>query len=53
MLVLKIEKSKSKQLTTIKANKTRFITKIRWVIEVINSFLKQSFKALSYGKNKE
>lgn len=42
----------SKQLDTIEANKTRLVTKVRWVIEVVNSFLKKSFKALSDVPNK-
>ncbi len=42
----------SKQLDTIEANKTRLVTKVRWVVEVVNSFLKKSFKALSEVPNK-
>jgi hypothetical protein len=42
----------SKQLDTIEANKTRLVTKVRWVVEVVNSFLKKSFKALSDVPNK-
>lgn len=33
-----------KQFDAIDANKSRFVTKCRWVVEVVNSFLK-SFKA--------
>ena len=40
-----------KQLTTFQANVSRFVTKYRWVVEVINSHLKRSFKALSQVKN--
>ena len=43
---------KEKQLNTEAANLSRFVTKIRWVIEVINSFLKNSFKALKQVANK-
>lgn len=35
-----------KQLSTKEANQTRFVTKCRWVVEVINAFLKVAFKAL-------
>jgi hypothetical protein len=41
-----------KQLETIDANNSRFVTKIRWVVEVINTFLKNSFKALKQVPNK-
>jgi hypothetical protein len=40
------------QCTTEQANQSRFITKCRWVVEVINAFLKRSFKALSQTSNK-
>ena len=35
-----------KQLTTSQVNQSRMITKCRWIIEVTNSFLKTSFRAL-------
>ena len=39
------QKAKAKkQYTTFEANNTRFVTKCRWVVEVINSFLKKSFR---------
>ena len=41
-----------KQLTTLEANHYRLVTKCRWVVEVTNSFLKNSFKALDHVKNK-
>ena len=41
----------NKQLTAEDANKTRLVTKCRWVIEAINGFLK-SFKALKQVTNK-
>ena len=41
-----------KQLTTLQANQSRMITKCRWVIEVTNSFLKISFRALDKVRNK-
>lgn len=40
-----------KQLESNDANNTRFVTNCRWVVEVINSFLK-SFKALKHLPNK-
>ncbi|CAF0868320.1 unnamed protein product [Brachionus calyciflorus] len=42
-----------KQLATLKANKSRLETKCRWVVEVVNSFLKKSFKALDGVSNSE
>ena len=41
-----------KQLTTYQANTSRFITKCRWVVEVVNAHLKKSFKALAQVHNK-
>ena len=38
--------------TTETSNLSRFVTKIRWIIDVINSFLKNSFKALKQVQNK-
>ena len=40
-----------KQLTASDANQTRFVTICRWVVEVVNSFLK-TFKALKQVPNK-
>jgi hypothetical protein len=41
------------QLSTQEANNTRvFVTKLRWVVEVTNSFLMNSFKALKEAPNK-
>ena len=40
-----------KQLNTKEANGSRFVTKLRWVVEVINTFLKNSFKALKQVPN--
>jgi len=39
------------QLSTQDANNSRFVTKLRWVVEVIDSFLKISFKALKQVPN--
>jgi len=39
------------QLSTQDANNSRFVTKLRWVVEVINFFLKNSFKALKQVPN--
>ena len=38
---------KVKKLITQEANKSRLVTKCRWVVEVCNTFLKKSFKALT------
>lgn len=46
------KKKEQKQLSTLEANESRLVTKCRWVIEVTNSFLKNSFKALDNVKNK-
>jgi hypothetical protein len=41
------------KLSSQEANFTRvFVTKLRWVVEVTNSFLKNSFKALKEVPNK-
>ena len=40
-----------KQLDSKSANQTRFVTKCRWVVEVVNSFLR-TFKALKQVPNK-
>ena len=39
------------QLSIQDANNSRFVTKLRWVVEVINTFLKNSFKALKQVPN--
>ena len=44
--------SDCKQLSTFEANKTRLIRKCRWVIEAINRFFKETFRALSEVRNK-
>jgi hypothetical protein len=44
-------KKGKKQFDTIEANQSRLITKIRWTVEVINTFLKNSFKALKELSN--
>lgn len=36
---------KQKQLTTIQANQSRFVTKCRWTVEAINGLLKTLFRA--------
>lgn len=41
-----------KQLSTIDANRSRLVTKCRWPVEVINAFLKVSFKALRNVPNR-
>ncbi len=38
-------------MSTQDANNSRFVTKLRWVVEVINTFLKNSFKALKQVPN--
>ena len=43
--------SSEQQLTTLQANYTRLVTKIRWVIEAINGLFKNEFKALEQCKN--
>ena len=45
-----VNQDDNKQLTTFQANESRLVTKCRWVIEVINAFLK-GFKALDNVKN--
>lgn len=37
-------KKESKQLNSYEANSTRFVTKCRWVVEAVNSFLKNHLK---------
>ena len=39
------------QLKTSEANQSRLVTKCRWVVEVVNSHLKTSFKALAFVRN--
>lgn len=39
-------KGKRKQLTTIEANDSRLVTKIRWSVEAIHGILKQKFQLL-------
>ena len=46
-------KNGEKQLSTLEANKSRLVTKCRWVVEVLNSFIKRSFRALDGVTNKE
>lgn len=41
-----------KQLTTEQANNSRYVTQCSWPVEVANSFLKNSFKALKEVQNK-
>ena len=43
---------KDGRLTTLEANMSRFVTKIRYIIEVINGVFKNSFKALDSIINK-
>jgi hypothetical protein len=40
-----------KQFETVNANNSRLVTKVRWTVEVINTFLKNSFKALKEVPN--
>ena len=40
-------RGKRLQLTSARANYSRFVTKIRWVIEVVHGHLYQQFKLLS------
>ncbi|CAF0992169.1 unnamed protein product [Brachionus calyciflorus] len=37
-------KNNESQLSPVEANKSRLVTKCRWVVEVTNSFLKRSFR---------
>ena len=45
-----LDKNK-KQLSSDAANQSRIVIKVRWVVEVLNSFLKNSFKALKQVPN--
>ena len=38
---------KEKQLSTLLANKTRIVTKLRWVVEAIHGIIKQKWKLLN------
>jgi hypothetical protein len=40
-----------KQLTTMEANESRLVTKLRYVVEVTNCFCKRSFQALREVQN--
>ena len=39
---------KEKQLSTLLANKTRIVTKLRWVVEAIHGIIKQKWKLLNW-----
>lgn len=39
-------KGKRNQLTTKESNESRFITKLRWVVEAVHGILKQKFKLI-------
>ncbi|KAK0156926.1 hypothetical protein PV328_012114, partial [Microctonus aethiopoides] len=41
-------KGKRNQLTTIESNQSRFVTKIRWVVEAVHGDIKQKFKVLDH-----
>lgn len=41
-------KGNSKQLTTEDANNSRFVTKVRWVVEAVHGILKQKYKLLDH-----
>ena len=43
--------SNEQQLTTLQANFTRLVTKIRWAIEVVNGLFKNEFKAIEKCRN--
>ena len=45
MLVLK---GKRNQLTTDESNQSRFVNKIRWVVEAVHGHIKQKFKLLDH-----
>lgn len=45
------DSTRADQLSQKDANRTRFVTKCRYIIESINGLLKQSFKALSSVQN--
>lgn len=42
----KEEKAKQQQKQTLEANKSRFVTKLRWIVEMVNGHLKTRFKLL-------
>ena len=44
-------KSKRKQLTTEESNQSRFVTKIRWVVESVHGMLKQKYRLLDHRIN--
>ncbi|XP_018403017.1 PREDICTED: uncharacterized protein LOC108779943 [Cyphomyrmex costatus] len=41
-------KGKRKQLTTKESNESRFVTKLRWVVEAVHGILKQKYKLLDH-----
>ena len=41
-------KSKRKQLSTEESNQSRFVTKIRWVVEAVHGMVKQKYRLLDH-----
>lgn len=48
MYLMPALKSKQKQLTAKKSNYSRFVTKLRWVVEAIHSIIGQRFHTVAY-----
>ena len=46
-------KSKRKQLSTEESNQSRFVTKIRWVVEAVHGVLKQKYRFLDHKIDKK
>ncbi|XP_043287510.1 uncharacterized protein [Venturia canescens] len=41
-------KGKRSQLTTTESNESRFVTKVRWVVEAVHGILKQKYRVLDH-----
>ena len=41
-------KGNRKQLTTQESNESRYVTKLRWVVEAVHGILKQKYKLLDH-----
>ena len=41
-------KGKRKQLTTEESNESRYVTKIRWVVEAVHGIIKQKYRLLDH-----
>ena len=44
-------KGKRKQLTAAESNQSRFVTEIRWAVEVVHGILKQKYRLLDHKIN--